>query len=138
MGRTTAAKSTEARRAEWLLDRIRRGQFEDLDGLSVADLDKIANQAERAYAAMPEEREVDRGRLMLLHGRAKLELQSRRNRAKKPSPGTARRKGEPTPGRVLAMMGAEEFGAYCDESARMTLKGKRKKRGAAMAARGRA
>ena len=118
MGRTTTPASTEARRAEWLLDRIRRGQFYDLSGMSAGELDSLFEQAGRAFAALPEAREADRGRLMLLQGRVKLELQARRNKARKPTPKANPRMATPTPGRALQMMSSGEFKAYCAEMTR--------------------
>lgn len=71
------ATSSAGRRAEWLLDRIRRGQFADLEPFSVDSLRSLEQETVRAYEALPPSRETDRGRVMLLQGRVKLELRNR-------------------------------------------------------------
>ena len=91
MGIMQATTSAE-RRAEWLLDRIRRGQFANLSSCSVEDLKSLEQETVRAYEALPPSRETDRGRVMLLQGRVRLELRNR-ELSKKPNKAkpTARR-----------------------------------------------
>jgi len=64
-------------RTEWLLDRIKRGQFENLGSYSIERLKSLEKDAVRAYEALPASREVDRGRMMLFQGRINLELRKR-------------------------------------------------------------
>ena len=94
--------------SNWMLDRIKRGQFDDLSKFSDEELQKLSEDALRLYALIPESEEVDRGRAMLLQGRADLELRSRKYAEKLKAKKGRRKKGEPTTVRRTYKYGSRE------------------------------
>lgn len=77
MGVMLEANTNPEKRAELFLDRIRRGQFESLERYTTKDLREIERQAARAYAALPESRSTDRGKVGLVWGRVGKEANAR-------------------------------------------------------------